>query len=131
MPGRHGGGHHGHDGQDGHGDGPASNDLLRVDPDAVPGLRGAFADALAKVDRQLEVAEKELRVNAWAKDPVSQGATLLFNERSVEAAESAVDTLRAYREQLDAAVRNLDKTAEQYHAVDRDGSTTVGKNDEG
>lgn len=133
MPGRHGGGgrHGGHVDDHGGHENSSSNDILKVDPEAVPALRGAFADALTKVDRQLELADKELRVTAWARDPVSQGATTLFNDRSVESSESAVDTLRAYREQLDAAVRNLDKTAEQYHAVDREGSATVGKNDEG
>jgi hypothetical protein len=113
-----------------HGDG-AHNEKLTVDPDAVPALRGAFAAALDRVDKQLELADKELRVTAWAKDPVSQGATTAFNDRSVETAESAVDQLKAYRVQLDAAVRNLDKTAEQYTTVDRETVTGVGKNDEG
>ena len=67
MPGKHGGG-------------GTQNDVIRVDPDAVPGLRSAFTDALDRVDRQLELAEAELRVTSWAKDPVSQGATVLFND---------------------------------------------------
>ncbi|MFI7679594.1 hypothetical protein [Actinophytocola sp. NPDC049390] len=80
------------------------------------------------MDRQLELAEAELRVNAWAKDPVSQGATILFNDRSVESDQSAVDTLRAYRTELDAAVQNLDKTAKQYSKTDGDNVHGVGKN---
>lgn len=116
MPGKHGGG-------------GSQNDILRVDPDAVPGLRSAFADALARVDQQLEVAEAELRVTAWAKDPVSEGASTLFNDRSVESHRSAVDTLRAYREQLDAAVQNLDISAKQYKKVDEDNVHGVGKNE--
>ncbi len=115
MPGKHGGG-------------GTQNDIVRVDPDAVPGLRSAFADALARVDRQLELAEAELRVNAWAKDPVSQSATVLFNDRSVESDRSAVDTLRAYRAELDAAVQNLDKTAQQYSKTDGDNVHGAGKN---
>lgn len=113
------------------GGGGSQNDILKVDPDAVPGLRSAFADALAKVDRQLELADAELRVTAWAGDPVSRGATTLFNERSVDNETAAVDTLRAYREQLDAAVTNLDKTAQQYRKVDGDTIHGVGKNDQG
>lgn len=113
------------------GDGGPQNDILQVDPDAVPGLRGAFADALARVDRQLELA-KELRVTSWAKDPVSLGATTLFNDRSLDADENAaVDMLRSYREQLDAAVTNLDMTAKQYDKVDSDTITGVGTNDQG
>ena len=115
MPGKHGGG-------------GTQNDIVRVDPDAVPGLRSAFADALARVDRQLELAEAELRINAWAKDPVSQGAAKLFNDRSVDVDRSAVDALRAYRAELDAAVQNLDKTAKQYSKTDGDNVHGVGKN---
>ncbi|HEY0449881.1 transcriptional regulator [Actinophytocola sp.] len=118
MAGEHGGGH-------GHGDSRSS--ILQIDPDAVPLLRNAFVDALARVDQQLTVAEHELRVTAWAKDPVSQDAAALFNERSVDTVESAVDSLRAYREQLNVAVANLDKTAEQYSAVDQDGRSGVNK----
>jgi hypothetical protein len=113
------------------GDGGSQNDIFKVDPDAVPALRGAFADALAKVDRQLELADKELRVTAWARDPISQDATTLFNDRSVESMTSAVDTLRAYRTQLDTAVRTLDKTAEQYQVTDRENATGTSRNDEG
>lgn len=101
---------------------------LQVDPDAVPMLRSAFVDALNKVDKQLELAEKELRVSPWAKDPVSQDATNAFNNRSVDSARSAVDSLRAFRTQLNIAVVNLDKTAEQYRETDGDGRVGVNRN---
>jgi hypothetical protein len=114
-----------------HGGGDPQDNVIQVDPDAVPGLRAAFADALARVDRQLELAEAELRVNAWAKDPVSQSATLLFNDRSVDSDRSAVDALRDYRAQLDAAVQNLDQTAKQYAKTDGDNVHGVGNHDEG
>ncbi|MGB3441244.1 MAG: transcriptional regulator [Actinophytocola sp.] len=117
MPGKHGGG------------GTQNEDVVKVDPDAVPGLRSAFADALDRVDRQLELAEAELRVTSWAKDPVSQGATVLFNDRSVESDRSAVDTLRSYREQLDAAIQNLDKTAQQYEKTDGENVRGAGNNE--
>jgi hypothetical protein len=109
VPGNHGGGN-----------GRDRTDAFNVDPDAVPGLRDAFADALTKVDRQLALADRELRLTAWAKDPISQDASVLFNDRSVEADECAVETLRAYREQLDVAVRSLAKTAEQYQVTDEE-----------
>jgi hypothetical protein len=101
------------------------SDILQVDPDAVPMLRNAFADALAKVDTQLELADAELRVTAWAGDPVSRDAAAAFNERSVDSRRSAVDALRAYRDRLSAAVTNLDRTAEQYREVDGDGEANV------
>jgi hypothetical protein len=114
-----------------HGDGGQS-DVLHVDPDAVPGLRDAFADALALVDRQLELADKELRVSSWAKDPVSLGATTAFNDLSLDSGdESVVDMLRYYREQLDAAVQNLDATAAQYKKTDQDNTAGATKADQG
>lgn len=128
MAGKRGGGH-GHGSSTGQQAAPA--DGLKIDPEAVPALRSAFADALSRVDEQLRLADQELRVTAWAKDPVSQDAAALFNERSVDTAASAVDSLRAYRDQLNVAVENLDKTAEQYSAVDRGGQSGVVKSGDG
>jgi hypothetical protein len=112
--------------------GGGKNDILRVDPDAVPSLRSAFADALARVDRQLELADQDLRVTSWAKDPVSLGATTVFNDRALDAeADAAVDMLRSYRDQLDAAVQNLDVTAAQYTKTDEDNVTGAGSAGQG
>lgn len=115
------------------GDGDGQNEIiLRVDRDAVPGLRGAYADALARVDRQLELVEKELRVTPWAQDPVSLGASTAFNDRALDSdASAAVDQLRAYRDQLDAAVQNLDVTAEQYRTIDDENVTGAGNASQG
>lgn len=107
---------------------------LIVQPEAVPELRDAFADALDRVDRQIELAGTELRVAAWAQDPVSRSAATTFNQRSVDPAgggNSALDTLLAYRRQLSTAVDNLDKTAQQYALAEEDGSANVRTRDEG
>lgn len=103
----------------------------QVEPGAVPALRNAFADALAKVDRQIELAGNDLRVTGWANDPVSTAATDAFNQRSVDAESSALDTLRAYRTQLNTAVETLTQTAEQYRVSEEDNSATVGTKDAG
>ena len=99
---------------------------FHVEPGAVPALRDAFADALAKVDRQIELAGNDLRVTGWANDPVSAAAAAAFNQRSVDADSSALDTLRAYRTQLRTAVDTLTQTAEQYRVSEEDNSATVG-----
>jgi hypothetical protein len=128
VAGKHGGGHgHGNTG----GQQAAPADGLKIDPEAVPALRSAFADALSRVEEQLRLADQELRVTAWAKDPVSQDAAVLFNQRSVDTAASAVDSLRAYRDQLNIAVANLDKTAEQYSAVDKGSNSGMVKSGDG
>jgi hypothetical protein len=108
------------------GTGQAGNRLI-VEPGAVPALRDAFADALAKVDRQVELAENDLPLQALANDPVSADATNAFNDRSVGAGESALGMLRAYRAQLSTAVETLDLTVAQYKLSEEDGSVTVGK----
>jgi hypothetical protein len=123
------GGGHGHGNNGGHSTVPG--DALKIDPAAVPALRSAFTDALSRVEEQLRLANQELRVTAWAKDPVSQDAAVLFNDRSVDSAASAIDSLRAYRDQLTVAVANLDKTAQQYQAVDRGNESGVKKGDGG
>ncbi|HEX6358499.1 transcriptional regulator [Actinophytocola sp.] len=111
------------------GGGDSHNEVLRVARDAVPGLRSAFADAITKVDRQIELADKELRVTSWAGDPVSTGASALYNDRTLDSDESVVDLLKFYRAQLDAAVQNLDATAEQYDRIDSDNAVGTGKNE--
>jgi hypothetical protein len=103
---------------------------LQVGPGAVAALRDAFADALAKVDRQIELANTDLRVTGWANDPVSAAATAAFNQHSVDAG-SALDTLRTYRQQLSTAVDTLEQTAEQYRLSEEDNSVTVGKEETG
>ena len=108
----------------------ASNNHLLVESGAVPALRDAFADALAKVDRQIELAHQDLRITAWANDPVSTVATAEFNGRAVDSADSALGTLKNYRQQLSTAVTNLDRTNQQYQVSDEDNSVTVG-NQEG
>lgn len=97
----------------------------------MPALRDAFADALAKVDRQIELAGHDLRVTGWANDPVSAAATNEFNRRSVDADSSALDVLRAYRVQLNTAMDTLTQTAEQYRVSEEDNSANVATNPTG
>lgn len=114
------------------GDGGPQNDILQIDPDAVPTLRSAFADALARVDTQLRLVDKEFRVAAWAADPVSTDATKIFNDRALDAdSDAAADVLRGYRAQLEAAVENLDATVAQYTKTDQDNVTGTGKAEQG
>lgn len=109
----------------------ANGNQFHVEPGAVAALRDAFADALAKVDRQIELAGNDLRVTGWANDPVSATATTEFNHRAVDADGSALDALRTYRHRLSTAVDTLDVTADQYQLADEDSSVNVGKNETG
>ncbi|SDD20193.1 hypothetical protein [Actinokineospora iranica] len=116
-------------GTNGHGQGGPGGDqrrdLLDVSPEAVPGLRSAFATALSRVDDQLRLGETGLRVEAWAGDPVSQDAAAVVNALTVDHEQAALDVLLAYRAQLDTAVHTLDKIAEQYRLLEEDNQVTV------
>lgn len=100
-------------------------DLLRVEPGAVPELRRAFLSALTTVDRQIELAKAEIRVAPWAGDPVSAAAAESVNALSSDVEGAALEALLAFRAQLDAAVENLDKTAEQYQGLEDDNTASV------
>ncbi|MGW5052835.1 transcriptional regulator [Actinokineospora sp. NPDC004072] len=109
----------------------AEQHLLTVEPGAVPELRRAFLSALTAVDRQIELVAAEIRTTPWAGDPVSADAARAVNALSVEVDGAALEALLAYREQLDAAVENLDKTAEQYQGLEDDNQATVSHTTEG
>jgi hypothetical protein len=100
---------------------------LDVSPDVVPALRSSFFDAMTKIDRQLELAGSDLRQSSWAQDPISQDATEIFNDHSVNPDGSALDMLRAYRNELESAVAALDAISNQYAAMEQDNSVTVGQ----
>lgn len=106
-------------------------DLLDVEPNAVPALRGAFMAALDQVDHELELAASEVRVVAWANDPVSQDATEGINALSVDTETAALHQLRSFRRQLGTAVDTLDKIAEQYRLLEDDNRANVSHTGQG
>lgn len=114
----------------GHNQGHHRKDLLDVEPNAIPALRGAFVSALDQVDRQLALAT-EVQVAAWANDPVSQDATEGINALSVETETAALEQLRAFRRQLSTAVDTLDKIAEHYRLLEDDNRASVSHTGQG
>ncbi|WP_143219271.1 transcriptional regulator [Actinokineospora bangkokensis] len=128
APAGHGHGNQG--GPGGRGDDPL--DVLNVAPEAVPGLRAAFAEALARVDGELGLDDIGLRVEPWAKDPVSLEAATAVNGLAADDQErAALLALRSFRAQLDTAVHNLDKVAEHYRLLEEDNSATVTQRGQG
>jgi hypothetical protein len=104
----------------------SSRATLRVDKDSVPHLRKVFDDAMAKLDVQIEQAMTGVRVRPWAGDPVSGNAADDFNDHSVDGANSALDSLRAYQRQLKSASDALAQVAEEYRIVESDNSASFG-----
>jgi hypothetical protein len=103
---------------------------LQFDPQVVPMLRTVFADALAKLDRQIELADTELRMTAWAGDPISEYAGERFNARSVDTEASAVQALRSYRDELDTVVAKLTKAGGDYRDSEEDKDVTMSQQGE-
>ena len=101
-------------------------DVLNVAPEAVPALRTAFSTALSRIDGELGLDDIGLRVEPWAKDPVSADAAAAVNGLTADDQErAALLALRTFRAQLDTAVHNLDKITAQYRLLEEDNSATV------
>ncbi|GDY29152.1 hypothetical protein GTS_07850 [Gandjariella thermophila] len=98
---------------------------MRVDPAAIPGLRRAFGNALTKLDKQIELAITDIRIKPWAGDPVSAEAAQQFNQRSVEAGDSALAALQGYQRQLKSAMDALQQVDEQYQVIEGDNTTLL------
>jgi hypothetical protein len=98
---------------------------LRVDPAAIPSLRRAFSNALTKLDKQIELAITDIRIRPWAGDPVSAEAAQQFNQRSVDAGDSALAALQGYQRQLKSAMDALQQVDEQYRVIEGDNTTLL------
>jgi hypothetical protein len=108
-----------------------AEDGFQFDPQVLPRLHGAFADALAKVDRQIELARSELRVTAWAGDSISEYAHKRFNARSLDGEANALQALEEYRDTLNALVVKLHKGAGDYRDSEEDKHATMNQQGEG
>jgi hypothetical protein len=104
----------------------SSRATLRVDRDSVPHLQKVFDHALTRLDVQIEQAMTGIRVSPWAGDPVSANAANDFNDHSVDGANSALDALRAYQQQLKSASDALRQVAEEYRIVESENSASFG-----
>jgi hypothetical protein len=112
-------------------EGGVADEGLQFDPAVVPRLRTVYADALARVDQQIKLADGQLRVTPWAGDPISQYAGQQVNARSVDEAASALEALRSYRDALDTIVDKLIKAGGDYHESEQDKHASMSHQGEG
>lgn len=106
---------------------PPLSHTLNVEPSAIPSLRSAFAGALTKLDKQIELAMTEVRVRPWAGDPVSHDAADRFNERSLGSGDSALIALENYQRQLKSAMDALNLVERQYQSIEEDNTGLMGQ----
>ncbi|MFI9811133.1 transcriptional regulator [Saccharothrix variisporea] len=101
---------------------------LHVDPTAIPEAKKVFADALERLDAQLQDADFALRAKNWAGDPVSKETAQKFNQDTFEAGDSAALTaIKEYRKQLEGVVQQLQAIEDNYRRVEGDNVASWGR----
>jgi hypothetical protein len=100
---------------------------LHIEPAAIPAALTAFHDAHQRV--VTKVGElRQLSINKWAEDPVSDETANNFKQRSnAGGADSAVACLEGYEKQLKAAIDSLQKSHDQYVLTEGDNAALWGK----
>ena len=90
-------------------------EILRIEPDMIPSVRAAFADALD----QLEVALVELGragylPSPWLGDEISSEVAAHYTRRAMEAPDSSYQALQQYRAELARVHDTLQRMEDQY-----------------
>jgi hypothetical protein len=99
---------------------------LSIEPSAIPAALAAFRAAHERVLRK--VAELDgMTVRPWAGDQVSAETAKQFAERSYGGAESAMQCLRGYEEQLNRACQELQRANDAYVAMEGDNAALWGR----
>lgn len=101
---------------------------LSIEPSAIPDARKVFVDALNQLDAKLQVAIAQLKAKPWAGDPVSGETADRFNQGTFEAGDSAgLTALKAYRDQLQGVVDQLNAIEADYRRVEGDNTASWGR----
>jgi len=100
---------------------------LSIEPSAIPAALAAFRAAHERVLRK--VAELDgITVRPWAGDEVSAETAKQFADRSYGAgAESAMECLRGYEQQLSRACEALQHANDAYTAMEGDNAALWGR----
>ena len=100
---------------------------LRIEPWAIPEALKAFREAHERVSAKVRELSA-LPVRDWAGDPVSGETAQRFTERSNGAgAESAIECLTGYQNQLANAIESLSSAHADYLAIEGTETARWGK----
>lgn len=86
---------------------------LKIEPSSIPGALTAFRTAHDRVEAKLRELSG-LEVRDWAKDPVSGETATQFDQRTHLGADSAMECLKGYKQQLERAVESLEDAYNSY-----------------
>lgn len=102
---------------------------LRVEPSAIPQALTAFKEAHDRIERKVQELGT-LQCNQWASDPVSGETAKMFTDRTNGGGtDSAIACLTGYRDQLADVIDSLQKSHDQYLAVEGTNTARWGKYD--
>lgn len=93
--------------------------VLRYDPERLPELRRAFAEALASLTPKLEeLGARGHLVETWMEDPVSTQVRAVYNDKVMSAQDGGYQSLRAYEQQLQQVHDTLLAAEEAYRRTE-------------
>lgn len=100
---------------------------LHVEPSAIPEALKAFQEAHERVSAKVRELG-QLPIREWAGDPVSNETAQQFQQRSNRGgADSALECLKGYQAQLEAAIKSLQAAHDLYVQVEGDNVAQWGK----
>jgi hypothetical protein len=95
-------------------------DVLRVEPEAIPSIRAAFGTALDQVENSIVNLGRSGYLRApWLGDESSLEAATHYTERAMEAPDSSYNALVAYRNELARVYNTLERMEDEYVGTDR------------
>jgi hypothetical protein len=100
---------------------------LHVEPSAIPEALKAFQDAHERVSAKVRELG-QLPIKDWAGDPVSGETAVQFQQRTnTGGADSALECLKGYQAQLQAAIDSLQGAHDAYVRTEGDNVAQWGK----
>lgn len=103
-------------------------DVLRVQPQAIPALRTAFAAARDQLnDALIELSRRGYIHTPWLGDQASGDVAAHYALRAMEAPDSSFQALTAYRSELERIHDTLQQMEDEYRRREGDNAALWGR----
>jgi len=101
-------------------------DVLRVDPEAIPSVRAAFGTALDEIKHALiNLGRNGYLRTPWLGDESSLESAIHYTRRAMEAPDSSYNALLAYRNELTRVYNTLQRMEDEYLGTDHQASADL------
>jgi hypothetical protein len=102
--------------------------VLRLHPDAIPGVRAAIDATLDELSPLLRrMADEAVMPEPWLGDSASHSVWVAYNEGVMRAPDGAFQAVRAYEEQLRAIRDRLVEVERSYARNEHDTGALFGR----